>query len=303
MKVKSEYHETQKTLFRRVNQIRQVKGTCDFEQEGNGYRLNYCEDADLDNTYIVQTGKDGAPFRFHNGMEGSFFYLTKGEVLVFEFEHAGKVWFSYPKWREGRDVTEMELDQDIGYTEYGSLSEMVQAGLIINIRHAEQFLIVTADGEMKEKPLEQNAPDQTITGETQMEVQPESIDAEPLEQPASKQADTEETQEEIQPETKDEQSGIPTPLARLTNSNEIKTALDKVRKIVKNCSKHNGIRIRTHQVMYRWYANGYSYHDGFKYTQAAQMRFGGRWLEKLGFEQEKTVKIIAMRDLIVIVPV
>lgn len=271
MEIKSEFHKTQKTLFRRVNQIRKINGTCDFEPEGTGYRLHYCESDDLDHTYIVQSGKHGDPFRLHDGMEGSFFHLNKGEILVYECESGNKVWFSYLKWLE--ELGETDLDHDVGYTEYGCLSDMVQAGLIISARHADRLLFVTANGEMKEKPLDKVVP------------KPEKI---------------EETQGEIQPEPRDDEPEIFKLLAR---NPDLKTALEKARQFAEYYNKETGDCIRTHQVMYRWYTNGYTNFRGFQYTQAAQMRFGGRWLERAGFDYKTAVKIIAMKNLILIIPV
>jgi hypothetical protein len=268
MEIKSEYHETQKTLFRRVNQIRKGKGTCDFEQEGTGYRLKYCEDEDLDNTYIVQNGTDGAAFRLHDAMEGSFFHLNKGEALVYEYEDGDKVWFSYPKWREGLDETEMELDQDVGYTEYGSLSEMVQAGLILNARHADRLLFVTANGEIKETPTEQIASKQPIIDETQADIQPEYLDEEP---------------------------GIFKTLTRLFTNPDLKAALENIQWITEYSNKNTSSYIKTYHVIRR---------PGAQLSNTLpQMRFGGRWMEKLGFPVAKPFKVIGMKDLMLIAAV
>lgn len=274
MEIKSEFHKTQKTLFRRVNQIRKVNGTCDFEPEGAGYRLNYCESGDLDYVYIVQNGKYGDPFTLHDVMEGSFFHLNKGEILVFECESGNKVWFSYPKWHE--ELGETDMDLDIGYTEYGCLAEMVQAGLIMNVKHADRLLFVTANGEMKEKPLDQVAPKQENVEETQVT--------------------------EVQPEVVDEEPGIFNLLTRLIKRPDLKTALKKARHIAEYRNDQTGASIGTHRVMYRWYANIDSGWDRFKYTQVAQMRFGGRWLEKAGFDIGDLAQIITIKNMILIVP-
>ncbi|THU41871.1 type I toxin-antitoxin system SymE family toxin [Niastella caeni] len=266
MEIKSEFHATQKTLFRRVNQIRKVNGTCDFEQEGTGYRLNYCESGDLDNMYIVQHGKDGLPFRLHDGLEGSFFHLNKGEVLVYKCESGNKVWFSYPKWLER--FGETDLDLDLGYTDYGSLSEMIQAGLVIDARHADRPLFVTASGEMKEKPLAEVVPKQAVTEETQPEIQPESVDEEP---------------------------GIFKLLTRLINNSDLQTALEKARWIRDYCSKQTESYIKIYQVAFR---PGACVKD-----KPAQLRFGGRWMERAGFIYGQSIQVVSIKNVILIVPI
>lgn len=62
MEIRTEYHRTQKTLFRRVNQIRRANGICDFEAHRTGYRLLYCDTMDMDAGFLILNDKGAAGY-------------------------------------------------------------------------------------------------------------------------------------------------------------------------------------------------------------------------------------------------
>ena len=270
MEIQTEYHTTQKALFRRVNQIRNANGLCVFEEEGPGYRLQYCDDVDLEHVYIVLKGKDGQPFTLHDEFYECYIRLQEGDVLVYECDENDKVWFSIPS-KAGHENEDTE--ETVGYSDYGPIPEMVKAGLIINAKNRSLSL-------------------HAFLREVRQE--PESVETkEPEKLPAPSP----------QPEIVEQEPAIFDLLNRLLQSDDLKSALDKIRHVAEFCDKEKCHCIKNHHVLYRWYATGYSFFKGFQYTQAAQMRFGGRWMERAGFEYMKAVKIITMKDLILIIPV
>lgn len=268
MKIHTEYHETQKTLFRRVNQIRAVHGLCSFEEEGPGYRLRYCEGIDMHNAYVVLKGKDNMPFRLYHGQEACAVDFNEGDLLIYEFEDNNKVWFSSPALAASDD---MDMEEPVAYADYGSLTDMMQAGLIADARCRDAVLPAILRDVIKKSS----------------EVKTLGLRKQPVIY--------------MQPELA-KQPAIFNLLPKLLENSDFKEALNKALDIAEYCNKKTGDYIGTHQVMYRSYCSDYSFMKASTYRQAAQLRFGGRWMERAGFEYKTMVKVITMKDIIVILP-
>lgn len=270
MDIRTEYHTTQKTLFRRVNQIRHANGLCMFEEEGPGYRLQYCDDVDLEHVFVVLKGEDGKPFTLYDEFCECLITLQAGDLLVYECDENNKVWFSIPS----KDRHENEDKEDtVGYSDYGTIAEMVAAGLITSTKNRTLSL-------------------HEFLREVRQE--PESIEAKeaavlPAPVPQS--------------EIIEQEPAIFELLTRLLQSDDLKNALDKIKPITEFCDKEKCHCIKNHHVLYRWYYTGYSFFKGFQYTQAAQMRFGGRWMERAGFENGQSVKVVTIKNAILIIPI
>jgi hypothetical protein len=270
MKIYTEFHETQKTLFRRVNQIRKADGLCSFEEDGAGYRLRYCEGIDKHNAYVVLKGKDNMLFRLYHGQEACAVDFNEGDLLIYEYEDNNKVWFSSPALAASDD---MDMEDPVAYADYGSLADMVQAGLIADARYRDMVLpAILRDVIKKSSEVE------TL---------------EPQKQPVSY----------VQPELTVQKPAIFNLLPKLLENSDIKIALNKALNIAEYSDKKTGDYIGTHQVMYRSYYSDYCFMKASTYRQAAQLRFGGRWMERAGFEYKTMVKVITMKDMIVIVPI
>ncbi|OQP49079.1 SymE family type I addiction module toxin [Niastella populi] len=270
MEIQTEYHTTQKTLFRRVNQIRNANGLCVFEEEGPGYKLQYCDDVDLKHVYIVLKGKEGQPFTLHDEFYECYIRLREGDVLVYECDENNKVWFSIPS-KAGHENEDTE--ETVGYSDYGPITEMVKSGLIINAKNRDLSLHAF---------LREVSQEREIVKTKETEVLPASsphievVEQEPV---------------------------IFDLLTELLQRDDLKTALDQAQCISEYCNKETGVCIRTHHVMYRFYCTGYSFFKGFQYQQTAQMRFGGRWMERAGFDTGQEIKIITINGMILIVPI
>lgn len=271
MEIRTEYHRTQKTLFRRINQIRNANGLCVFEEEGPGYTLQYCDDVDLEHVFIVLKGKDDNPFTLYDEFYESLIKLHEGDVLVYECEENSKVWFSIPSMAE---IENEDTEPTVGYSEYGTVPEMVEAGLIVNAKNRNLSLhAFLHEARQKQEP--------EMIKTKEVEVLPVPI-----------------PQQEVV-----DQPTIFEQLAQILQSDDLKSALDEIRHIAEFCDKKKCYCIKDHHVMYRWYYTGYSFFKGFQYTQAAQMRFGGRWMERAGFQIGDLTRIITIKDMILILPV
>lgn len=243
---------------------------CVFEEESPGYRLQYCDDVDLEHIFIVLKGKDGKPFTLYDEFYECHIRLQKGDVLVCECEENSKVWFSIPSISGSKNE---DAEETVGYSEYGTVAEMVKAGLIINAKNRNLSLHAFLREIRKEQEVIETKEAEALPA---LSLQPEVVEQEPV---------------------------IFELLTRLLQSEDLKSALDKIKHIAEFCDKKKNYCVKDHHVMYRWYYTGYSFFKGFQYTQAAQMRFGGRWMERAGFDTGQKIKIITINGMILIVPI
>lgn len=125
----TEHYKTKKTLFSSVSKILDKHGL--YSIEYLGYSLNYW--FNKDNVYKVIKGRNDSSFEFMNmpyevDDHIEIVYLKKGDVLIYETEYEDQTWFTCTSMLKGKK--EMQSDCANGFTEYGSLSAMLNEGLI-----------------------------------------------------------------------------------------------------------------------------------------------------------------------------
>jgi hypothetical protein len=144
MEIVTEYYTNKKALFSSVGKILRKHGfysietvteeVDDYSEEKiKGYTLRYWfHEASV---YRVIKGRDGIPFQFlHMPYELDDYKSTKpislkkGNILVYETEYEDNVWFTCTTMLIGKK--EMDSESAMGSTAYGSLSQMLQEGLI-----------------------------------------------------------------------------------------------------------------------------------------------------------------------------
>jgi hypothetical protein len=79
----------------------------------------------------VVKGQDENGFKFFirtDFNEECMFYLKEGDVLLFELEDKDKVWFTCTNLIIAAEF--IDRDYALGFTDYGSLSTMLNEGLI-----------------------------------------------------------------------------------------------------------------------------------------------------------------------------
>lgn len=82
----------------------------------------------------------------------------------------------------------------------------------------------------------------------------------------------------------------------------LKQALQDISSVAKYAGRQEAASVRTLKVIYEYYQEANSIY-GHNYTKVSKIRLCGRWLEKAGFDHGQFVKVITMKNLIIVAPV
>ncbi|NII24009.1 type I toxin-antitoxin system SymE family toxin [Pseudoflavitalea sp. X16] len=260
-------HDRERLYF--VDKILKQNGLYNIIEEDNGYTLEFWFNDDPERFYKILKGRDGGKFKFMAGHEPSIMYLEEGDVLLFKFEEEGKVWFTCPKILIG--VNTMDAEDAVGFTQYASLSQMAQEGLITNT-------LITGD-----------------TGQAPAEAPPPKVS------PLSKEVPTLPELEEMDIEYGSFTSvrDLFDLLRHLIQSLGLSRTLSNIAHITRYRSKQNEAGIRMLKVTRGCYPPSNNGMD----TDPAFIKLCGRWLEKAGFERGQFVQVITIKGMMLIVPV
>lgn len=146
----TEHHKLKKSLFKSIDKIVEQHGLFAVEKEKIGYTLSYW--LDPDKVYRVVKGPDEVD-EDSDDNEGEFVFnhmpyevddyefearfndhyadknsLDEGSILIFMTEIEDVVWFVCPGFLV--DEQSMNSDDAVGFTEYGTLSDMLAKGFI-----------------------------------------------------------------------------------------------------------------------------------------------------------------------------
>ena len=126
----SEQYKTKKSLFKHVDKILKENGSyhIDYNEDCATLYYSYTEPERL---YKVLKGDISDTLKFFipgSRSDNNPLHINAGETLIFEAEENDKVWFTYPKYLIGQETDDTE--DAVGFTEHGSLSKMIDSGLI-----------------------------------------------------------------------------------------------------------------------------------------------------------------------------
>ncbi|WP_081195962.1 SymE family type I addiction module toxin, partial [Niastella koreensis] len=181
-----------------------------------------------------------------------------------------KVWFSYPKRLIGREAEDME--DAVGYTEFGSLLEMDACGWIENYNSPDL-------GE----PV-QMAPcktkDKTVIKKTVPRIR------------------TSKKEPDVYVDYKMDGAGDRSIKRAKKLFTRMKDTLADVAHVSQYMSDYDNKCIRTLKISELSYFNSHSINKPAPY-----IRISGRWLEKAGFNMGDCIQVVAIKNMMLIVPV
>jgi hypothetical protein len=296
MEMYTEKHKTKKALFKRVDEILKQSGMYNIEEDKvrKKYTLTYW--FNKANVYKVIKGEDDDEFCFNNMPYAiddyeEEIYLKKGCILLLEAELEDKVWFTCSNMLIGKKA--METYAAEGYTDYGSLTYMLDQGLIEKVvpadshdQEAEKIRPIAA-------PIE-DAPtlEEMLTIEPIVNDMLAMLKAAPpkKQQPPTKTSPVATLEEEAGPEDMPSDYG---------SFEAIRSTLDLLKKAVGNIphiysysSPEKEECIRTLKVI-----------ESRGPHHTAHIRLAGRWVERAGFYYGDYVQVIALRGMVLVVPV
>ena len=148
-----EQYRTKEALFKHVDKILKDNGS---------YYIDYSEDCatlyysftEPERLYKVLKGDAKDYLKFFipvNSGDSNLIHINTGDTLIFEEEYDDKVWFTYPQYLIGQEAEDTE--EAIGFTEYGSLSAMIECGLI-----GRNLIAPCKTNEKKKNPLIKASP-------------------------------------------------------------------------------------------------------------------------------------------------
>jgi toxic protein SymE len=282
METFTEEFEDKETLFDRVAEILDENGLYRIDEVEKGYKLNYW--FQKDNVYRVIKGQDNDGLEFnHMPYEIDDYidpvYLDEGDILIFETEIKGEIWFTCTTMLEGKE--EMDSECAMGFVECRSLSAMLKKGLIEKVPSGD----LNPTPEKKVTFTKLTCPENCISP-LNVFLTPDNQSLED----APELPDTEAIIDKLDPEW---------PFEIVQNTFDLlKSAVENITSVrgYSGRGTANGIRtIKITELSYLTYSS--------KYYHYPHIRLSGRWIERAGFKLGDFVQVISMDGMVLVLPV